>query len=172
MELTLKKLVAVTALAVSLGVSGAATAQSGYGGYGWSGQQGQQPMMGQMMNQGGMMVPRNMMGQGGNMGQMMHQGAMMRPGSMMGMLSEQQREQMQAIAVEFGPKFIELQSQMMTTQKRMGSLLSAEEIDQAELDSITSQMGNVMAEMLKLRVQHMARMRSIIPQELRQQMGQ
>ena len=151
----------IVALAWVLTAAGSAVAQTGgYGGQWWSGQQGMMAPGG-MMRQGQMMVPGNMMGQGG----------MMRPGSMMGQLSQQQREEMKKIADEFFPKFGELQGQMKANQQRMQALFSGEAIDQSELDSVAEQMGDLMAEMFKLRVQHMNRMRAVIPSELRQQMG-
>ena len=162
-----KRVISVAMLAAVVCFPASVFAQAG--GYTWN---GQQPMMGQMMQQGGMMMPRQMMPQGGGMGHMMNQGAMMGPGSMMGRLTQQQRDEMAKIAGEFAPKFGELQGKMMANQKRMMAMFSAPEIDQAELDSVATEMGGLMSEMIKLRVQHMARMRSLLPQELRQQMGQ
>ena len=160
MNLKTKSLIVAVVWILTAG--GNAFAQAGgYGGQWWSGQQGMMAPGG-MMHQGQMMVPGNMMGQGG----------MMRPGSMMGQLTQQQREEMKKIAEEFFPKFGELQGQMKANQQRMQALFGAETLDQSELDSVAKQMGDLMAEMFKLRVQHMDRMRSVSPQELRQQMRQ
>jgi Spy/CpxP family protein refolding chaperone len=191
MKARTRKLLIGTALAAAVGATGMAVADmGGYNGACPQGAQMQQGMMGQgpgtMMNgmMGRMMGGMQGQGPGAMMGHM--QGHMMNgmqgqgPGAMMGgmrggmgyalELTDEQRTEMGKIRDEFLPQMGALRGRMQANHEQLQALLQDGTADQAAIDKLADQHGDLMAEMIKMRTANMARMQGLLTGEQREQM--
>lgn len=168
-----------TAIAAVLGTAGAAFAHGGAYGGNW--QQGAQASQGC----GGAGPAMGMGGRGMSMmGGMMGPGGMMQPGGMMGGmqrgmgfgfgldLTDEQKAEMGKIREEILPLMGELRGKMQATHEQMQALRQSSDIDEAAIATLADQKGDLMAEMIKLRSRHHARMQSLLSEEQREQMRQ
>lgn len=175
-----------TAIAAALGITGAAYAHgNSYGGNGQQGAQAQQgcggtgpamgmgghgmDMMGVMMGSGNMM---NMMGDHG-MGMMGSGGMQGGMGRGFGFdLSEEQKTEMGKIREEMLPMMGELRGKMQANHEQLRALRQSGSMDQATITKLADQKGELIAEMIKMRSQHQARMKALLTEEQREQMHQ
>ena len=161
-----------TAIASILGVSGAAIA---HGGGNWQqgaqGCQGGGPAMG--MGGRGMGMMGGMMKHDGMMGGMQHGMGQGFGGMGPGLdLSTEQRAEMGKIRQEFLPLMGELRGRMQANHEQIRALRQGGEPDQAAIDKLAEQKGDLITEMIKLRTQHQARMQALLTDEQREQMRQ
>ena len=125
-------------------------------------------MMSGMMGPGSMMGPRNMMEPGSMMGG--KQGAMgFGPGLD---LSDEQKAEMAKIREELLPLMGELHGKMQANHEQMRALRQSGAVDQDAISTLADQKGDLMAEMIKLRSRHQARMQALLNDEQREQMRQ
>lgn len=133
-----------------------------------------------MMGSGGMMGGQGMgmMGSGGMMG---GQGmGMMGSDNMKGGmgrgfgldLSDEQKTEMGKIRAEMLPKMGELRGKMQANHEQLRVLIQSDSADQASVTQLAEQKGDLIAEMIKLRFQHRARMKALLTEEQREQMHQ
>ena len=199
MKAKTRNLLIGTALAAAVGATGiAVTDMGGYNGACPQGAQMQQGTMGQgpgnMMNgmMGRMMGGMQGQGPGAMMGHM--QGHMMggmqgqNPAAMMGHmqghmmngmqagagyaleLTAEQRAEMGKIRDEFLPQMGALRGRMQANHEQLQALLQGDATDQAAIDRLADQHGDLMAEMIKMRTANMARMQGLLTGEQREQM--
>ena len=199
MKAKTRNLLIGTALAAAVGATGIAVADmGGYNGACPQGAQMQQGMMGQgpgtMMNgmMGRMMGDMQGQGPGAMMGHM--QGHMMNgmqgqgPGAMMGHmqghmmngmqggmgyaleLTDEQRAEMGKIRDEFLPQMGALRGRMQANHEQLQALLQDGTADQAAIDKLADQHGDLMAEMIKMRTANQARMQALMTDEQRERM--
>lgn len=175
MKATTRNVLIGTAVAAVLGVTGAAVADMG--GYGAGCPQGAQMQQGHgsMHGQGG----RGMMGHGsgGMMSGMMEHGAGGMGGMMGGIgqgldLSDEQRAEMSKIRAEFLPRMGELRGKIQANHEQLQALRHDGAADEAAIAELADQRGALIAEMIKLRSRHMARMQALLSDEQREQMRQ
>ncbi|HUV20640.1 MAG TPA: Spy/CpxP family protein refolding chaperone [Gammaproteobacteria bacterium] len=177
-----------TAIAAAVGATGLAVADMG--GYGADCPQGAQMQQGQGYGghgqMHGQMQGRGMHGYGAGamMGQMMGgmqgqgAGAMMggmQGGMMDGMgyglnLSDEQRTEMGKIRQQFLPRMGELRGKMQANHEQLQAQRQGGAADQAAIDELADQKGALMAEMIKLRAAHQARMQALLTDEQRERM--
>lgn len=171
-----------TAIAAAVGATGLAVADMGGAGC----PQGAQMQQGQGYGGHGQMQGRGMPGHGagGMMDQMMGgmqgqgAGAMMggmQGGMMDGMgyglnLSDEQRAEMGKIRQQFLPQMGELRGRMQANHEQLQAQRLGGAADQAAIDGLADQKGALVAEMIKLRTAHQARMRALLTDEQREQM--
>ena len=157
-----------TAIAAAVGATGMAVADMG--GYGGGCPQGAQMQQGQGMGYGGhgQMQGHGMMSgmHGGMMGGM--------PGGMgYGLeLSDEQRAEMGKIRQQFLPQMGELRGKMQANHEQLRALHQGGAADEAAIAKLADQKGDLMAEMIKLRAAHQARMQALLTDEQREQMLQ
>lgn len=192
MKLSYRKLLIGAAIASVLGITGAVYAHGGP--YGGTCQQDAQAQSGcgfggpgkGMMEHGAMMGPGAMMGHGA----MMSHSAMMGHGSMMGHdsmrsgmqrgmgygmvldLSDEQRAEMGKISQEILPLMGELHGKMQANHAQMRALRLGGSQDQAAIETLADQKGDLIAEMIKLRASLQVKMEAVLTDEQREQMRQ
>ena len=187
MKAKTRNVLIASAIAAAVGATGMAVADMG--GYGAGCAEGAQMQQGQgrygmMHEQGG----RGMMGgmhggmHGGMMGGMhggMHEGMMggMHGGMMGGMgnalgLSDEQRVEMSKIRAEMLPQMGELRGKLQANHEQLRALHHSGTADQAAIDKLADQKGDLIAEMIKLRTRNHARMQGLLTDEQREQMRQ
>ena len=120
-------------------------------------------MAGSAMGMDGHAMGEGMMGQG-MMGSMQHG---MRAG-----LSNQQKAEMAKMREEFLPLMGELRGKMQALHEQMQAMHQSGSIDDAAIDSLADRKGELMAEMIKMRSRHQAKMQSLLTEEQRNQMQQ
>lgn len=165
-----------TAIASVLGVTGVALAHGGsYGGNWQQGAQAKQggsgtgPAMGMNGRGMGMMSGHGMDGHG--MGMM---GGMQRGmGSDFQLdLSDEQKAEMGKIRGEILPLMGELRGKMLANHEQLQDLYQSGATDQTAITTLADQKGDLIAEMIKLRSSHQARMEALLSEEQREQMRQ
>lgn len=163
-----------TAIAAAVGATGLAVADMGGAGC----PQGAQMQQGQGYGGHGQMQGRGMPGHGagGMMGGMQGQGpGGMQDGMVDGMgyglnLSDEQRAEMGKIRQQFLPQMGELRGRMQANHEQLQAQRLGGAADQAAIDGLADQKGALVAEMIKLRTAHQARMRALLTDEQREQM--
>ena len=169
MKAKTRNLLIGTAIAAAIGATGIAVADmDGYGAGCPQGAQMQQGHggFGSGMGYGGhgMMQGHGMMGQG--------------PGAMMGGmgyglgLTDEQRAEMGKIRGEFLPQMGELRGKMQANHEQLLALHQGGAADQATIGELADRQGELVAEMIKLRAAHQARMQALLTDEQREQMRQ
>ena len=191
-----------TAIASVLGVTGVALAHGGsYGGNWQQGAQAKQggsgtgPAMGMNGRGMGMMSGHGMDGHGmgmmGGQGMDGHGMGMMggqgMDGHGMGMmggmqggmgsdfqlnLSDEQKAEMGKIRGEILPLMGELRGKMQANHEQLQDLYQSGATDQTAITTLADQKGDLIAEMIKLRSSHQARMEALLSEEQREQMRQ
>lgn len=166
-----------TAIASVLGVTGVVFAHGGSYGGNW--QQGAQAQQGC----GGAGATMGMGGRGmGMMGGMEHGMGMMGgmehgKGHGMGFgfgldLSDEQKAEMGKIREEVLPLMGELRGKMQANHEQMRELHRSDAADLTAITGLADQKGDLIAEMIKLRSSHQARMDALLNEEQREQMRQ
>lgn len=140
------------------------------------------PMMGDMQGQGpgammGHMQGRMMNGmQGQGTGAMMgHMQGHMMGGMQGGMgyaleLTDEQRAEMGKIRDQFLPQMGALRGRMQANHEQLQALLQNQTADQAAIDRLADQHGDLMAEMIKMRTANQARVQALLTDEQRELM--
>ena len=166
------------AISAALGTTGVVLAHDGnYDGH-WKGQQQHEAcgMAGSAMGMGGHMM--GMMGKGMMGSGMMGQG-MMGHGMMGGMqhgmgldLSDEQKAEMGKIREEFLPLMGELHGKMQANHEQMQAMRQSGVIDESAIATLADRKGELMAEMIKMRARHQAKIQALLNEEQRKQMQQ
>ena len=157
-----------TAIAAAIGATGIAVADMG--GYGAGCGQGAQMQQGYGGH--GHMQGHDMMGRGpGDMMGAMQGGMMGGMGYDIG-LSDEQRAEMGKIRGEFLPQMGELRGKMQANHEQLQAQYRGGVVDEAAIAELADRKGALMAEMIKLRAAHQARMQALLTDEQREQMLQ
>jgi Spy/CpxP family protein refolding chaperone len=85
-------------------------------------------------------------------------------------LTAQQRAEMGKIREEFLPQMGALRGRMQANHEQLQALLQGDAADQAEIDRLADQHGDLMAEMIKMRAANRTRMQGLLTDEQREQM--
>lgn len=184
MKAKTRNLIIGTAIAAAVGATGLAVADMG--GYGATCPQGAQMQQGMgyggygMMGQGPGAMMGHMQGQGPGamMGHMMEHMQGQGPGAMMGGtgygldLTDEQRTEMGKIRQQFLPQMGELRGKMQANQEQLQALRQGGAMDEAAIAKLADQQGALVAEMIKLRATHQARMQALLTDEQRDMMRQ
>ena len=185
-----KKALIATGIAAVIGITGAAVAdmggfgagcpratgmEQGYGGYGPGMGYGGHGPMHRHEGRGMYGYGRGMHGPGANYGGMHGPGYGGMPGGGMGFgfgldLSEEQRAEMGKLRNEMLPVMGELRGKMLANHEQLRALHRSGAADPAEIEKLADQKGDLMAEMIKLRAQHHARMQALLTEEQREKM--
>lgn len=113
------------------------------------------------------------MGMGGHMMGMMGQGMMGGMQRGMGLnLSDEQKAEMVKMREEFLPLMGELRGKMQANHEQMQALRQGGQIDEAAIATLADRKGELMAEMIKMRSRHQAKMHALLSEEQLKQMQQ